>query len=115
MSKTGQDSEERQSTASGCLTRFYWMVVGNMALAFLAMGIAEQDWWPPTWRDAAFWAVVGSLAVVRALDIRLLGGRTAEGEPATEADLRRYIPVLLVISAGLWALAHLVTRAGWAR
>jgi len=39
MSKTEQAIDQKQGAASGCLARFYWMVVGNMALAFLAMGI----------------------------------------------------------------------------
>jgi len=115
MSKTEQAIDQKQGAASGCLARFYWMVVGNMALAFLAMGIFEQNWWPPTWRDAAFWAVVASLAVVRFVDIRLLGGRTGEGEPASESHLRRYIVGLIVVAGGLWALAHLAARAGWMR
>jgi len=113
MSKTEQAIDQKQGAASGCLARFYWMVVGNMALAFLAMGIFEQNWWPPTWRDAAYWAIVASLAVVRLVDIRLLGGRTGEDAPATEADLRRYLVVLVVAAAGVWMLAHLAARAGW--
>ena len=115
MSKTEQASGQKPSTASGCLARLYWMVVGNIALAILAIAIAEQNWWPPTWRDAAFWVVAASLAVVRLVDIRLLGGRTSEDAPANEADLRRYLVVLVVAASGLWALAHLAARAGWMR
>ena len=114
MSNTEQ-ADEKQGAASGCLARFYWMIVGNAALAFLALGIVDQDWWPPTWRDAAYWAVVASLAVVRFVDIRLLGGRTGEGEPASEAHLRRYLVLLVAVAAVLWALAHLAARAGWLR
>ncbi|PWB68630.1 MAG: hypothetical protein C3F15_16030 [Holophagae bacterium] len=115
MSRTKQDSEEKQATTSGCLARFYWMVVGNTALAFLAMAILEQKWWPPTWRDAAFWVVVASLAAVRFVDVRLLGGRTGEGTPATQAHLRRYLVMLVVVAAALWVLAHVVARAEWIR
>jgi hypothetical protein len=113
MSKTEQASEQKPSSVSGCLARLYWIAVGNIAIFILAMAIAEQKWWPPTWRDAAYWAIVASLAVVRVVDIRLLGGRTGEDAPATEADLRRYLVVLVVAAAGVWMLAHLAARAGW--
>jgi hypothetical protein len=115
MSKTEQASEQKQSAVSGCLARIYWIAVGNFALALLAMAIAEQNWWPPTWRDAAFWTVVASLAGVRFVDIRLLGGRTGEDAPASEADLRRYLVVLVVAAAAVWTLAHVAARAGWLR
>src|SRR5512136_2836830 len=110
MSETEQASASKQDTFSGCLVRFFWMAVGNAALVILGMMIVEQSWWPPTWRDAAFWAVVGALAVARLLDIRLLDGRTADGAPASAADLRRYLVALVAAAAGLWTLAHLAAR-----
>jgi hypothetical protein len=115
MSETEHVSASKQSTFSGCLVRFFWMGMGNAALAILGMTIAEQSWWPPTWRDAAFWAVVGALAVARLLDIRLLDGRTVDGAPASAGDLHRYLVALVAAAAGLWALAHFVARAGWMR
>jgi hypothetical protein len=115
MSNTEQSSEQEQSTVCGCLARVYWIAAGNFAVAILALAIAEQNWWPPTWRDAAYWAVVASVAVVRIVDIRRLGGRTGDDAPASEADLRRYLVVLFVAAAGVWTLAHLAARAGWMR
>jgi hypothetical protein len=115
MSRIERASDQKQGAASGCLARIYWIAVGNFALAILAMAIAEQNCWPPTWRDAAFWAVVASVAVVRIVDIRRLGGRTGEDAPASEADLRRYLVVLFVAAAAVWSLAHLAARAGWMR
>jgi hypothetical protein len=112
MSDTSHASASRQNTFAGCLARIFWVVVGNGALVIVALMIAEGAWWPPTWRDAAYWAVVAALAVVRLVDIRWLDGRTAEGGPATAADLRRYVVGLLAVAAGLWVLAHLAAKLG---
>ena len=113
MSETSHASASRQNTFSGCLARIFWVVAGNGALIIVALMIAEGAWWPPTWRDAAYWAVVAALAAVRFADIRWLDGRTAEGAPATAADLGRYVVGLVAVAGGLWVLAHLAARIGW--
>jgi len=97
----------------GCLVRLYWFLAGNVALLILARAILQARDGFLTWRDAAFWAVAASLALVRYLDVRFLGGRTAEGTPATPRHWRRYTVSLATASLIVWGLAH--AAAHWWR
>ena len=67
------------------------------------------------WSLAAGLKRRSALAAVRFVDIRWLDGRTADGAPATAADLRRYVVGLVAVAAGLWVLAHVAARLGWMR
>jgi hypothetical protein len=88
------------------------MAGGNLVLFFLAVAVAQHGGWKPTWRDAAFVAVVLALVAVRFVDIRLYEGQNAEGQHATIVDWRGYTVRLVAIAAGIWVLAHLVGVLG---
>lgn len=113
MTQSPHQVSTGQVSGLGCAARFFWMAAGNAALAFLLIFIGQQRGFTLSWRDAAFWGVVAILLAVRAADIRWLGGRTTEGEPATMALWRKWALLLIAISLALWALAHLVARLGW--
>ncbi len=98
-------TEESQSALGG-LARLIWMTVGNIALVVLALGIAMGPPWSFTWRDWAFLAAAGGMLLVRYVDITRLGGRTAEGDPATTRDFRSWAAGVLVACAVAWGLAH---------
>jgi hypothetical protein len=108
---TPQPSKHADSSKlTGALARLYWMLGGNAALSILAIGIAQQG--PErTWvTDASFWAVAGSLVLVRYLDIALLGGTTASGEPGSLRDWYQYSWRLLLVALAVWIIAHAVRK-----
>jgi hypothetical protein len=109
------DPQTKQNTLSGCGVRFFWMLVGNMALFFLAISIGQTAPFKLSWRDAAFLVVVLALALARFVDISFLDGRTTEDKPATLADWRRYTVWLLAAGVAVWFAAHALAAAGWMR
>jgi hypothetical protein len=116
MTEPTTATPSKQDTMTGCLLRLMWMFGGNMVLFFLAIAIAQSDGWQPTWRDAAFVAVVVALIAVRFVDIRLFEGKDTEGkEQATMIHWRRYAVLLIAVAAGLLLLAHLVGALGFMR
>ena len=96
----------------GAAARLYWMLAGNAALYLTALAIAQQGRESAWIADAAFWGIVGSLALVRYADIARLGGATASGEPASLVDWRRYVRRLLVLSFAGWIIARAVAQVG---
>ena len=90
----------------GCLLRLFWMMIGNVALAASAFGVAEDSALALGSADAIYWAVVGLLLAARYGDIRYFHGRTTDGSPATMAHWRRYAAVLVAVSTAIWLLAH---------
>ena len=94
---------EYQSVA-GCLPRIFWMAFGNIALIMAALLIYKSAGWSIA--DFAFWLIVGLLIGARYIDIVRYKGTTAHGEPATMAHFKRYVGMLLVAGAAVWAVAR---------
>jgi hypothetical protein len=91
----------------GCLTRILWIGVGNMALVFSATFIAQGHYASFSKADMVFWITVVLMVLIRYVDITRFQGLTAQGhQPATLAQWRRYVVLLIVISSLLWLLAH---------
>ncbi len=87
------------------------MIAGDAVLVFSAVYIVTAErGWRLGLADAIFWAAAATLLVARFLDIGWYRGTTASGEPATMAHWRRYAVLLLLVSVGLWAGAHFVSR-----
>lgn len=100
-----------QAEQMGCLAvvvRLTWLMVGNAALFFLAIRIAQRKAFSGF--DIAFWGTVAGLVLLRYVDITRLRGFTKDGEPASLRHWRNYTLLLLLISAGLWILAHVVAK-----
>jgi hypothetical protein len=106
MSTREQQVPDKQSTAAGILARLWWMLLGNMILAFSLIFIFRQERGFLHPADAVFWIVVATLVLVRYLDIRFLNGQTAMGTPASLKDWTRYVVLVAVGSTIAWALAH---------
>lgn len=87
--------------------RLAWIVVGPMALTVLALGIAQQDTGWFTGFDLAFFLVLGGMLFGRWLEFQSGGATTSTGEPATPADLRRYLMTATPVGLGLWVLVNL--------
>jgi hypothetical protein len=84
------------------------MGAGNAALLLLTVSILQEPSWTLTAKDAVFWSTVTAVLVLRYVDVTRLGGRTADGQPATWGHLVRHAVALLVLSAVLWTLAQSV-------
>ena len=104
-----ENRDARSGRVSGCLVRLFWMGAGNLILVLAAIGIGQQHaGFTLTAMDAVFWATALCLLAVRYVDIRYLGGETADSQPATVADWRRYAAMVLGISLALWLGAHVI-------
>jgi len=90
------------------VARLYWMLVGNAGGYVVGIAITQQGHERAWATDAAFWRAVASLVLVRYVDITLLGGATASGEPASFGDWYRYAGRLLLLAFAVWILAHAV-------
>lgn len=103
---------DANTSLAGCLVPAFWMLGGNGILAVCAVAIASRGIGIFGFVDVLFWFTVGCLVAVRYADIRYLGGRTAEGTPATMAHWRRYALVLTVASTAVWLTAHAIPGFG---
>jgi len=108
-------SPQSKQPVLGCLVRLFWTMVGNIVLFFLAVSIAQYEAFKFSIRDGAFWALILVLIAIRFVDISYLAGETADGDPATRSDWKRYVAVLLGIAAALWLAAHGFAATGWLR
>ena len=91
------------SSGAGCLTRLYWMFLGNAVLAMLLVWLILNRPEFPSLQDAACLLTLASLVAVRYIDIRHFKGETGEsGTPATMADWRKYSLLLVSGSAAAW-------------
>lgn len=105
--KTSPDAP--QAEPSGCLpiiVRLLWLAAGNAFLVVLAGLIIQKGTFSVL--DVLFWATVGSLVLIRRYDITRLEGLTAESEPANLGHWRRYSVGLLLVSAAIWVVAHMI-------
>lgn len=89
---------------AGCLARMFWMIGGLVVLIFISLAIFRNSAF--SIYDIAFAVIVMAMILVRLLDIRYLRGETADGQPATIRDWRRYAVRLAASSAGFWAVLH---------
>lgn len=110
-----QDEQKEDGPANasvlGCLIPTFWMLVGNGLLALCALAIAAGETSYGV-ADVLYWITVGCLLATRYADIRYLAGKTSEGKPATMAHYRRYTIILIVVSAVVWIVVHLIPGVG---
>lgn len=93
----------------GCLVRLFWMALGNALLLACAALVAKQKAWTFSIVDGAYLAVVLLMIAARFVDISRFHGETTDGKPATMAHFKRFAVLLLLVGAGVWALAHSVS------
>ena len=93
----------RQSSSGlSVVARAYWMLFGYGAAAASAAWVSQSGPFPAA-ADAVFWASVLALSFVRYVDIAFLGGETAEGDPATLHDWRKYSLIVAGVALATWA------------
>ncbi|MCU0913687.1 MAG: hypothetical protein MUC88_03880 [Planctomycetes bacterium] len=101
---------DKQSTPLGILARLWWMLIGNVLLAFSLIFIYRREGGFLHAADGVFWVTVASLVLVRYLDIRYLNGQTPTGQPASLRDWNRYVILLPAAAAAVWILVHAANR-----
>ena len=94
------------------LGRLVWMLFGPLLLVVAGFAIANSnDGWTAI-SDIGYLLILAAMLVGRWLEFRGGQPERADGEPATAADLTRYVLVAPVIGLAGWALANLVGN-GW--
>lgn len=85
--------------------RMFWLLLGPAILLLLALSIAKRgsSWFTP--HDVAYLCVLGLVLFARWFEFRE-NPTTGAGEPATPADLRKYLIGATAIGMGLWCTAH---------
>ena len=91
---------------SGCFVWLGWMFGGNTLLFALTILIARGPRWTLTFKDVLFWILVGLVVLLRYVDMKWFSKRTADGEPVSTQDFRRYVAGLVGFWLALWALGH---------
>ena len=105
ISQSNATADDYHESGLSTLARIVWMLLGNVVLVFLALSIYRQQA-IFTVRDIIYWGIVLLLIIVRYCDIKYLGGRTAQGQPASIIQWRKYAIFLLLIAGGVWLLVH---------
>ena len=91
------------SSGAGCLTRLYWMFLGNALLAIVLAYLIQNHPKFPSLLDAGYLLVLASLVAVRYIDISHFKGATTDGEtPATMDDWRKHSLFLVTGSVAVW-------------
>jgi len=92
------------------LARLLWIMVGPVFLAVFGYWIIKtgNGWFTPA--DFAFLGILAAMIVARWLEFRGGHPKTAEGEPATAAHLRRYAIGAAVVGLSLWVAVNLVAN-----
>jgi hypothetical protein len=85
-----------------------WFFVGPLALLLMLFSIARAETGWVTILDAVFFALVGLTVWCRWYDQRSGQATTSYGEPATEADCRRYMLRMPVVAGVAWIAANVI-------
>jgi hypothetical protein len=101
-------SQEQKRVQAGCLLRFLWMLIGNIALLATAAFISREPPWTFSIADGIFGALVIALIGIRFADITWFQGTTAKNEPATRAHWIRYSIGLVIVAVVIWVLVQSV-------
>lgn len=101
--------EDRNVTSGrDILARLFWMMIGPMLLALFAYLIIKTGNGWLTGFDFAFLGVAAAMMLARWLEFRGGHAKTAEGEPATPAHLRRYLIGVAVLGLAVWVIANII-------
>jgi hypothetical protein len=95
------------TTAPALLGRLLWMMVGPISLALLALSIAQRRAGWLSAQSLAYFPVLAVMLFGRWLEFRCGQPMTSTGEPATAADLRRYLLVAGALGLATWIVANL--------
>lgn len=86
--------------------RLTWVCIGPAALLFTTIGIIANGTGWLAGLDLFFGVVVGLMVLGRSVDHRSGLSLTLSGEPATDAQSRRYTTIAPPLAAGVWIVAN---------
>jgi hypothetical protein len=92
------------------IARLTWMAFGPLALMLATFGIVSIGSGWLTSADIAYFVILGVMVLGRWLEFRSGRAQTADGEPATQAHLRRYAIGVVLIGAVVWVVANLIAN-----
>jgi hypothetical protein len=105
MTEPKRNQEPEFGGIGGCLIRVFWLIAGPVALVGAAICLFRYGDGAWAALSAGFWTLVLLMIGLRYLDITRFHGTTADDQPASLGDWKRYSVKLLVISAALWFAA----------
>ena len=88
--------------------RLFWMMVGPMALVMTTYFIVTSGTGWTTTADFLFFIILGGMILGKWLEFRGGSPETSTGEPATAADLRRYILMVVIAGPAVWIVANIL-------
>jgi hypothetical protein len=89
-------------------SRLFWMIVGPLALVLTTYFIVTSGTsWTST-ADLLFFIILGGMILGKWLEFRGGSPETSTGEPATAADLRRYILMVVMAGPAVWVVANIL-------
>ncbi|MBI5862919.1 MAG: hypothetical protein HZB38_00110 [Planctomycetes bacterium] len=88
--------------------RVTWVFLGPLVMLLATAGIVVTGSGWLTGLDALFGIIVVLMLLGRWIDHRRGTDATTYGDPATPGQFRRYMTILPIVAAGLWAAANLV-------
>jgi hypothetical protein len=101
-------SESGATPLSSALGRLFWMLLGPFSLAIAAFRILSSGEGWGTGADLVYLLIVAAMILGRSLEFRGGNPLTAEGTPATQDHLRRYIRTLICIAVVVWVFVRVV-------
>ena len=108
MSIQNDRTTDKQGGGLSIVVRLFWMFFGNAILFISIISIFQHKGGVFHTADVVFWITAAALVFVRYLDIKLCGGLTVMGLPASMAHWSKYAILLLIFSTAVWAIAHAV-------
>ena len=88
--------------------RVSWVILGPVALVGITYAIITGGTGWLTLLDVAFGFTAGLMLLGRWVEHRSGAATTLTGEPATTEQLRRYVMILIPVTAAVWGAANLV-------
>ena len=105
-------STEVTSSTAAALARMFWLAVGPGILFVLTGIIVSRTTGWLTFSNLAFLAVLAGMIFARWREFQGDNPKTSTGEPATLADVRRYVLGTTFVGLGIWLVANLL-RTYW--
>lgn len=88
--------------------RLFWMMAGPVLLLLTLYSIVTSGtgWW--TIADLLYFVILWGMLLGKWVEFHGGNPQTTTGEPATKADLRRYVLITTILVSALWVLANLI-------
>jgi hypothetical protein len=91
-------------------SRVFWMMLGPvlMVVALMNIVIGGNGWF--TLADITFLLLGGGVVFARWLEFQGGNPQTATGEPATPAQLHRFMLIVTIVGLSAWIVANFVVN-----